>query len=194
MTVALPNERPSGHEVRGVLELFVPKQRAGLTPEQVARRRAHQRFALGHKRLLEPPRHENERLMIYRLDFVRKPELSLVGYKRIGKQPGIGAWRDVTCLFLKLLERRGASESPESNEPSLLGAGAVHLELFDFLSKQVPSVRATGTDDAARAMWATGQFSRYFFGTLQRIYLPELAALGKALFRFESSAARREYW
>jgi hypothetical protein len=50
------------------------------------------------------------------------------------------------------------------------------VDLTNFLFTQMPSIEATGTPDKARQVWAVTQFAKFFFGTLQRIYLPALRA------------------
>jgi hypothetical protein len=109
----------------------------------------------------------------------------LHGYKRIRDDPGPDAWRDTSSLFVRLL-----SAAPKS---TLLGAGVVHVDLDGFLFHQLPSLRATGTDDdPARAMWAKLTFATFFFGTLQRIYLPEVKTAIETLFGVNPSNLRTE--
>jgi hypothetical protein len=65
----------------------------------------------------------------------------------------------------------------------------MHVSLNDFMFKQLPSVRATGAnDDLTRQAWAITSFATFFFGTLQRIYVPEIGKLIETLFRPKSTS------
>lgn len=111
-----------------------------------------------------------ERLMIYRLEFKDANRVwSLVGYKRIASTSGLEAWRQTATLFCLL------AESPLADSaPLIRGAGAVHLDLLGFRDDVLGNLVATGTDDPNRKVLAVMEFGRFFFGTLQRIYLPTL--------------------
>ena len=74
------------------------------------------------------------------------------------------------------------------------GAGVLHVDMNEFMFAQLPSmVVAEGVDpvrprpgmpsrdrpeavDPARAAWAVGKFAVFFFGSLQRVYAPELGS------------------
>jgi hypothetical protein len=104
----------------------------------------------------------------------------LRGYKRIREQPALAAWRDTSTLFT-WIERPGASA------PML--AGVAHVELDDFLFKQLSSIEVTGTKDPARIAWATATFGAFFFGSLQRIYMPAIDAALQSLLGRPSGGA-----
>jgi hypothetical protein len=202
VTMALPGQSSREHPVHGTLELLVRRIDDEIDAEREARRHVHEHFASGRVRLRTkkgkvPPgerksdggrcrvedaeltANPDTRFMRYELVFDEQEELSLVGYKRISDKPQLEAWRDVTCLFLKL--KRGGR---------VFGAGAIHIEVFDFLSKQIPSINATGTTDPARWTWATQAFVRYFFGSLQRIYVPEVSTVLDTVVRGVPSKSR----
>jgi hypothetical protein len=121
-----------------------------------------------------------QRFMVYDLNVHDAGEIRwrVKGYKRLRDTASLDAWRDTSSLFLKLIDAK------RPNGPPAL-AGVVHVELLDFL-KQLNSVRVvtwnnlgqmTDTDptlkDPLHAAWAAATFGAFFFGTLQRIYLPE---------------------
>jgi len=184
-TIALPGELEAAHEVRGNLELFVPRRFPLVNAESAARHELHRRLAPTQARMLRVNQASTERFMIYHLEFCERPGLELIGYKRINERPTLAGYRDVACLFVKLVQR---GSSAETSRPALVGAGAVHLEVFDFLSKQIPSIQATGSEDKARKTWAVASFARFFFGTLQRIYMPEASTMFKTVFQGDPSA------
>jgi choline dehydrogenase-like flavoprotein len=124
-----------------------------------------------------------ERLMHYVLFFKDESQRRWVlrGRKRIAATSSVDAWRHTSILHVKLEELpAGLPQEPppdlDADEPhgELRGAGAVHVDLMHFLYKQLPSVEATGTDDRNRQARAVAAFCTFFFGTLQRIYLPAL--------------------
>jgi choline dehydrogenase-like flavoprotein len=100
------------------------------------------------------------------------------GYKRLRDTASLDAWRDATSLFLKL------TREDESRHAVPALAGVVHVELRDFL-KQMKSTRVVTWNkagmidqdptlqDPLHTAWAVGTFGTFFFGTLQRIYLPQ---------------------
>jgi hypothetical protein len=100
--------------------------------------------------------------MEYELEFGRGA-YRLTGSKHIRDDPGPDAWRDTSALFTTL-------ETPDVS-PSY---GVIHVGLDGFLFDQLPSFEVTNTDDPARIVWALSSFGAYFFGTLQRIYVPQL--------------------
>ncbi len=129
--------------------------------------------------------------MVYDLSFRddRGRPWRVNGYKRLRDTASLDAWRDATSLFLKLVPDNASPGTP----PAL--AGVVHVELLDFL-RQLNSVRVVtwnlqgmidqdpSLDDPLRTAWAVSTFGVFFFGTLQRIYLPQfnsvLGAVGQA--------------
>lgn len=116
-----------------------------------------------------------DRLMRYSLPFHDHTGAwwALHGYKQISSTSSLDAWRQTSIVALEL-----SGQDPEYNGALVTrGAGAVHVDLTSFLYEQLPSVTAIGTDDPARAAWAVAEFSTFFFGTLQRIYLPALNSM-----------------
>src|SRR5690606_7111498 len=104
--------------------------------------------------------------------------------KLIRDDPGLDAWRDTSSLFVRLLGP--APDGARSAQQRLRGAGTVHVDLDGFLTEQLPSIRVE-TDggqspDPARATWAILCFASFFFGQLQRVYLPEVESALRSLF------------
>src|SRR5262249_16320246 len=135
---------------------------------------------------IAPGSAQNERFMRYSLRFPAHPEWGIEGYKRIREEAGLGAWRDTSSLHIRLYKPR-----PTLNGAAAIqGAGIVHLDLFDFLYRQLPSVTISGTNDPARITWATARFATFFFGSLQRISMPGVGSLMDTLFRVHANNVR----
>jgi hypothetical protein len=100
--------------------------------------------------------------MEYELEF-HGAGVSLTGFKRIRNDPGTDVWRDTSRLLTTLTSSGGAKSY-----------GVIHVALDEFLFDQLPSFRVLNTEDPARIAWALASFGTYFFGHLQRIYLPQL--------------------
>ncbi len=193
--IRLPGEdTPRQIRVRGHLELFVQRRKPhALSSRQWMRRKAQEHFTgvtYGAGRLepgaLAPKAQADEQFMLYELTLVDAPGWRLTGYKRLSDKPGLQAWRDLSCLHIKLWRLKADQEYGE-----LMAAGAIRVDLMDFLSKQLPSIRATGTVDPARRVWAAGRFATYFFGTLQRVYFAEFNTALKTLFGSNSAKVER---
>jgi cholesterol oxidase len=90
-------------------------------------------------------------------------DIVLAGVKRIRNDPGTDSWRDTSRLLTTLIGPGGVRSH-----------GVIHVALDEFLFDQLPSFRVLHTDDPARIAWALSSFGAYFFGQLQRIYLPQL--------------------
>jgi choline dehydrogenase-like flavoprotein len=90
------------------------------------------------------------------------PPIKLNGCKVLRADPGPDAIRDTTTLYtsVQLGER--------------VSYGVMHVALDELLRCQLPSFTVTGTDDPARIVWALGSFGAFFFGALQKVYLPGL--------------------
>ncbi len=196
------------HAVAGVLQLFVPRHKTyGIAHDDHVRRTAHERLidVTGTKkyttRVGDPPR-SAERLMTYDLRLVDRPGWSIAGYKRIRNDPGLGAWRDTASLFVAIHGTHGdagAAAREATSTRAVAQAGVAHVELDTFLFSQIPSITVTGAtnlvtgkEDGARATWATAKFATFFFGTLQRIYLPEIDSILASLFRHSVKKASAE--
>ncbi len=196
----LPGEATeTRHAVAGVLELFVPKHKTyGISHDDHLRRSAHERLidVTGTKkyttRVGDPPR-SSVRLMTYDLRVLDRPGWSIAGYKRIRDDPGLGAWRDTASLFVAIrgpLDEGDVAARDATPARGIAQAGVAHVELDAFLFSQIPSITITGAthavtgkEDGARATWATAKFAAFFFGTLQRIYSPEVDSFVASLFR-----------
>ncbi len=116
--------------------------------------------------------------MRYGLTLCDLPGWSLEGYKRLRDDPGPDSWRDTADLFVKL-------KGPEG-----MGAGVAHISLEGFLA-QLHSFEVSNTKDPARIVWAIGKFGAFFFGSLQRIYLPQVGRLTGTAFRPSRSIVHR---
>ncbi|HEY4105133.1 MAG TPA: GMC oxidoreductase [Polyangiaceae bacterium] len=196
--VRLPGEAaPTARETKGTLSLFVPRYKP-YALEDGPKKRAQEASVGTYKsvkapgnlvRRGEPPPCE-ERLMKYDLRFeVDRKNWALHGYKRMSLEPGVNAWRDTTSLFVTLL-------GPDaSGAPAVVaGIGAIHVDLTGFLFGQLHSVTVSEAErpgdgasahravDPARLTWSVAKFSTFFFGSLQRIYVPEVGAVLDTLF------------
>lgn len=182
VTVRLPESRAVERcAARGTLELMVPRVKPHAIPLQDEARRHAQRVAAQRPYTARPgdPARSKDRFMKYDLSFgdAAGQRWTVTGYKRIARQPSVDAWRATSSLFCQLC----GPFPPDGAAPrarALRGAGVVHVDLTSFLFQQLPSMEVTGTDDPARKTWAIATFSSFFFGTLQRIYMP---GLGPAL-------------
>jgi choline dehydrogenase-like flavoprotein len=190
IAIRLPSapREPKLHRVKGSLELMVPRVKPYAIRD--ARRRAAQISAA--QRYTARPGNtgcSRERFMKYNLTFEAGGQYwCLWGYKRIRKQPGIDAWRATSSLFCQL---HGPFPTPEAvrTRSTVAGAGVVHVELTSFLFDQIRSMQVTPKDvDPARRAWALLQFCSFFFGTLQRIYAPELRTALDTVLRMPGSS------
>jgi cholesterol oxidase len=125
--------------------------------------------------------------MRYFLSLKGHPEYRIEGYKRIRDDGGLDAWRDTSTLFVKLLR-----QDDPNGDPVIAGAGAVHVDLPGFLSRQIPSFEVTGVKEGdPRAAWAMAKFVACFFGDLQRVYSPTASVALDAMLRPVSATPRR---
>lgn len=196
ITLRLPDAPPGQEETRrveGWLRLMVPRSKPHAIRDE-ARRRA-QEFATGRRYTAKGGRPEpQERFMRYALFFADAAgrRWRLAGYKRIRPRAGIDAWRATSSLFCRLGGGLDAGAGPRR---PLGGAGVVHVELTSFLRRQLPSMRVVPRDeDPARKAWAMARFAAFFFGNLQRIYLPELGAFLGTLIRAQLGDIRHHPW
>jgi cholesterol oxidase len=170
--------RVEHHEVNGTLDLFARRHKPYALREDHPDRGALARMGIPYHSRPGVP--DLQRFLEYHLEFVTDGEQWVLdGYKRIRDDPGIDAWRDASHLYVRVF--RGFE---------ILGAGTVHVDLNGFLFKQLPSIQVghvrddelVPTEDASQAVWAAGKFGTFFFGTLQRIYVPEVQTALKTLF------------
>jgi choline dehydrogenase-like flavoprotein len=179
------------YECRGRVDLLTRRYK----PYAIDRAADPDRFALqnrlagGYRTRRGRPRRGEQRFMTYRL-WLRDRDgrrWLVSGKKRIRDDPGPDAWRDTSSLMTSLFSEDATGKLV------FRGAGVAHVDLEQFLFSQLPSVRATGIRrDRTRAMWAKTQFAVFFFGTLQRIYLPQVNRAIDTLFKMNSSNLVRE--
>ena len=100
-------------------------------------------------------------------------EYTLNGLKVLRDQRGHDVWNDTATLFF---EMAGGG---------LVRRGILRLSLAKFARHQLPSMKITGTTDAARKSWALAAFSKYFARGLTDLYMTRadqlLGLLGKAV-------------
>ncbi|HEY3499718.1 MAG TPA: GMC oxidoreductase [Polyangiaceae bacterium] len=135
--------------------------------------REHRKMGSNSRRL--------ERWMEYDLAFTDPDSgaaYRLIGYKRIKHDPGFDAWRDTTSLFVRLESDRG-----------FRSAGVIHVDMPGFMD-QMRSMRVIAGSDTkaakvnpARVAWTLATFGTFFFGNLQRVYMPQATAALDTLFR-----------
>jgi hypothetical protein len=202
--IRLPGETKSeSRRIDGRLELFVERYKSYAIPNSRGMRLDAQKFAArGYSVRAGLPPDKPETLMNYWVRFQdARGHWLLRGYKRICQDQGLDAWRDTTSLFVALF---GPTPGPfpfeQETKGPIAGAGVVHMDLNGFLFKQLPSMKVLGTEDPARIVWATTKFATFFFGGLQRIYMPELRAALETLFApkqeravFEPAKAAQAY-
>jgi cholesterol oxidase len=195
ITLRRPGEpKPAEHAVTGRLELMVARDKPyGIQPHQSGRRRAHERLAGTYttRRGAPPPR--EQRFLRYYLTLTDAPGWHVFGYKRVRDDGGVEAWRDTSSLFVQLY---GPATGAPPGSPSVVqGSGVVHVDLTGFLVDQLPSVEIgyvpqpgsgaafEAETDPALVSWATARFAAFFFGSLQRVYLPDIQGAVATLFR-----------
>ncbi len=200
VTLRMPGaerNRESAFPARGWLELLVPSD-APLGIRAARHRGAPS--ASTTPRLAAVPDDADpsrQRLMRYVLSFSDSAlqEWWIQGFKRIGEQPRIDAWRATSSLYCQLHGPFSGGSAQPSAHATVRGAGVVHVDLTTFLFRQLPSMRISASplpaaaagaapgDDPARTTWALVRFASFFFGTLQRIYMPELGSALEAMIR-----------
>jgi choline dehydrogenase-like flavoprotein len=198
LTVRLPGEAKAlPHKVHGVLRLFVERRKPyGIprTAENLPRIEAHERFAkVAYQTVPSESQPREQRRMEYELTLTDLPQWTVEGHKRIAADGGMDAWRDTSSLFVRLFDGPHAAQASAdpSSDPgkNLRGAGVVHVDFDGFMFNQLPSMRVTGENcdperkDSTRAMWAKAKFASFFFGTLQRIYAPQITTALETMFK-----------
>ena len=160
-----------------------------------------------HKTIAGSPPPRAERFLKYWLTFTHDGKYFLVyGYKRVKDDPAFDAWRDTSSLYISLYQTQKDPDLSSVPSSGLLGAGVIHVDMNEFMFKQLPSMfvaegidperRAPGvpsTDDPgavdpARATWAIAKFGWFFFGSLQRVYAPELGKVFETFFRLSEGS------
>jgi cholesterol oxidase len=180
VAIVLPGRAtPSDLGVNGQLCLFVPRPER-LQPISAARRR--------------------DRFLRYELILASDERgiWLLRGKKRLRADAALEAWLDLSTVLVRLFgpfaEPPDLSARDElqrcCRRRHLAGIGAVHLDMTRFLHQQLPSFEVFPADDPARTSWAISKFAAFFFGELQRIYMPELFTTLGASFRAAPSSIR----
>jgi hypothetical protein len=199
-----PHGVPAEDRERLVAQEFALRGQAGferLTADELARLGSPDFRERQHRTIAGPPPPRAERFLKYWLPFsCDGVPYMLYGYKRVKDDPGFDAWRDTASLFSGLYRTAAAPDTASPPKDGLVGAGVLHVDMNDFLFAQLPSMTvAEGVDperpqpgkpsrdrpeavDSARAAWALGKFAWFFFGSLQRVYLPEFGKLVETFF------------
>jgi hypothetical protein len=216
----------------GRVELMVPRYKPhGVPPDQRERLIAQEYALLGqrafeqlsaeklallgtpafpgrrHKSIAGSPPPRAERFLKYWLSFTHGGQHFLVyGYKRVRDDPAFDAWRDTSSLYVSLYRTQKAPELSTVPSSGLVGAGVIHVDMNEFMFKQLPSMFvAEGIDperpppgvasndhpetvDPARATWAIAKFGWFFFGSLQRVYAPEMGKAFETFFRLSEGS------
>jgi cholesterol oxidase len=179
VNVRLPDRNgPEQFQIRdGQVSLFVamPKPYA-IRPQERYRYAAQERATRSsYASVPDDGSKPQDRLMRYSLPFQDETGRfwALHGHKQISSTTSLDAWRQTSIIVLEL----SGQDDAQNGALVTRGAGAVHVDLMSFLYKQLKTVEATGTNDPMRSAWAVTEFSAFFFGTLQRIYLPAVNAM-----------------
>jgi choline dehydrogenase-like flavoprotein len=132
------------------------------------------------------------RTMNYYLPFQFEGEwFTLVGHKEVEDDPGFDAWLDASTLYTEIYRGRVAPLDAPAHQPRerdrrrrappgpgypapVVARGILRLGIVDFLNNQLQGLAAPGTDDPARVIWTLGSFGLFFFGSIQRIYSPQI--------------------
>jgi hypothetical protein len=188
------------HPVEGVAQILAPRIKPHEVPMSAERERAQRHFAPKEPPAVPAGQPDSTRFLNYLLRFKDTP-YTLFGYKRVRDNPALDSWRDTSTLFVTLYE--GTLDVGDiDGQRRCVWAGAAHVELTDFLFKQLRSLRVTPNpkDDAsrpsgqkadppdpARVAWATASFAHFFFGELLRVYAPGIGNAVGAFFRAQRS-------
>ena len=117
----------------------------------------------GRFHLFAPGQSVGRTVMRYRLWFLAGDDgrlLTLVGFKDVGNDPGLDAWRDTTCLFTRILE--GHVEPEEDDGAPGLARGLILIEPAMF-ARQLTTFRGHPA--------AVVRFGWMFVRSLATIYL-----------------------
>jgi hypothetical protein len=107
-----------------------------------------------------------QRTMNYKLYFsVNNTPYLIDGVKILKDDERFDVWEDSTTLFFHLKDEKSQQ---------VLREGILRLPASEFFGEQLPSLKATNTDDPARQSWALAAFAKFFFGHLVDVYVPEL--------------------
>lgn len=204
--IRLPG-RPATSSLRvsGQLCLFVPRRKPYAIDRKTQRGRLQaQEAATGrpYRTLPDrfPARRQRQRFLRYELVLEGDAQnfWLLRGKKRVRDDAGFDAWRDTSTLFVRLFGPFAARpdvtrfgwQQRYCRQEQLAGSGAVHVDITRFLHRQLPSFEVFPTDDPARVSWAITKFATFFYGELQRIYMPELFTALDTFFRLRPSNIR----
>jgi hypothetical protein len=195
LSVILPGTCDSlPYEVRGSVALFVERVKPYGLGRRGGSRRALQTRLAGPYRTVKARKPTKRRSMVYDLHFLDRANRRwhLRGVKEIHDDPGLDAWRDTSHLFVTLMGPATDQADDSPADLTVRAAGVAHVGLSGFLMHQLPSIRVIGCDDdPARALWAKVRFASFFFGELQRIYLPNVKTFLETFFKLNPSNVRR---
>jgi cholesterol oxidase len=115
----------------------------------------------GRFNLFAPGSSPGRTVMRYRLWFFSGDEepLTLVGFKDVGNDPGLDAWRDTTCLFTRILEGHVEPEDDDAVPERARGLIVIEPAMF---ARQLTTFRGHPA--------AVLRFSWMFARSLARIY------------------------
>ena len=110
------------------------------------------------------PEQVNTRQMRYRIKMTAQngKVYYLDGFKLVHDDPGIDIWADTTTLYITMYDGDSA------NSP-VLGKGILKILPVDFI-KQMTTLKITNASNLAQRLHALDRFSRFFAGTLAKIY------------------------
>jgi hypothetical protein len=183
VNVRLPgSDQVKRYAGKGHLQLLVPRRKPHVLHHAAAK--VQREIAPSYTSSKGPQR--TTRLMRYTLNFLdeQQQRWELRGYKHISDDPGADAWRDTTELFVKL------SRFTVGRRRELVSAGVMHMDMAGFLKLVqgmcliTPSSNGPMSNpDPARVVWTLVSFCQFFFGSLQRIYMPQLQTMLDTLMR-----------
>ena len=123
---------------------------------------AHLPVVDGRFNLFAPGARKGRTVMRYRLRFFAGgtgEPLTLVGFKDVGNDPGLDAWRDTTCLFTRILEGHPAPAQDESAPERARGLVLIEPAMF---ARQLTTFRGHPV--------AVARFGWMFARSLARVY------------------------
>ncbi|TFI53374.1 GMC family oxidoreductase [Mastigocladus laminosus UU774] len=85
------------------------------------------------------------------------------GFKQIHDDPGFDVWADTTTLYVTVYEG-------DSNKNPVIGKGILKIQPVDFI-KQMTTLKVINAKTRWEQLQAIDRFSRFFAGTLTKIYV-----------------------
>lgn len=118
------------------------------------------------------------RFLRYKISFEEDGQPhELHGLKVLRDAPGLDVWVDASTLYFEIRPVGTGPPAPASR----VRRGILRISLDDFVTKQMPSMFITGTNDDARRSWALVAFYRYFVRELAAVYLTRTEAMKSLL-------------